>query len=368
MSLDVTSFSQCQSARNQPGQCLFLTVSICLRYRQTVRNRITRYYSNRDMFGSDLFRRVVLRTKICRLVAVLFLCSIPTFAQSEMALKEFFEGKRVTVRIDMPGSSDGVDLNIGSRQELNYNEYGNNIKRYGVAIRTGDSVTITKIKVKGKSIEFQLGGGGFGTLGDDTSTTVSVQSVPKSQREKDLERDLKNTSDPDDRRRINRELDNLRDRRSREDARNQALAAEASERKREAIAQKRLEGGSRFNLKYDAMINQSYLTPEGIMESLAKYIYFPAEDFRGAGALNRRYGGDPTTSGGNDRGSASPAEIRKGMTIEEVTGIYGRPINSRERMEGTLRVTVSTFSQSREQILEAEFVEGVLVRYRISSR
>src|SRR6185369_9180448 len=172
----------------------------------------------------------------------------------------------------------------------------------------------------------------------------------------------------DERRRINRELDNLRDRRAREDARNQALAAEASERKREAVAQKRLEGGSRFNLKFDQIVNQQYLTPEGIMEAMAKYIYFPEEDFRGAGAINRRNGGDPTVSGGNDRGSAPRAEIRKGMTIEEVEGIYGRPINSRERMEGTLRVTVSTFSQSREQILEAEFVEGVLVRYRISSR
>src|SRR5882724_814507 len=180
----------------------------------------------------------------------------------------------------MPGSSDGIDLNFGARQELNYGDYGQNIKRYGVAIHNGDSVTITKIKLKGKAIEFQLGGGGYGTFGDDTSTTVSIQPVPKSQREKDLERDLKNTTDPDDQRRIRRQLDDLRDRRAREDSRNQALAAEASERKREAVAQKRLEGGSRFNLKFDQIVNQSYLTPEGIMDSLAKYIYFPEEDFR----------------------------------------------------------------------------------------
>src|SRR5882724_5165567 len=205
---------------------------------------------------------------------------MPVFAQSEARLKDFFEKKRIVVRIDMPGSSDGIDLNINARQELNYDDYGKDIKRYGVAIRSGDSVIITKIKVKNKLIEFQLAGGGFGTVGDDTNTTVTIQPVPKSQREKNLEHDLDNTTDQNERRKIRSQLDDLRDRRAREDSRNQALAAEASERKREAVAQKRLEGGSRFNLKFDQIVNQSYLTPEGIMDSLAKYIYFPEEDFR----------------------------------------------------------------------------------------
>ena len=37
----------------------------------------------------------------------------PAVAQSEGALKSYFEGKRVTLRMDMPGTSDGVDVHAG---------------------------------------------------------------------------------------------------------------------------------------------------------------------------------------------------------------------------------------------------------------
>jgi hypothetical protein len=36
-------------------------------------------------------------------------------------------------------------------------------------------------------------------------------------------------------------------------------------------------------------------------------------------------------------------------------------------MEGTLRVNARTFERGRERVV-AEFVEGVLVRYEVSSR
>jgi hypothetical protein len=268
----------------------------------------------------------------------------------------------------MPGSSDGIDLNKNARQELNFDDYSRDIKRYGVALHSNDSVIITKIKVKAKSIEFQLGGGGFGTLGDDTNTTVTIQPVPKSQREKNLENDLDNTTDPGEKRRIRNQLDDLRDRRAREDARNQNLAAEASERKREAVAQKRLEGGSRFNLKYDRALTAIYLRPEAIMDALAKYLIFPEESFRGGDEYNRRYNDPGPPPPRDDRGPTPTSVIRKGMSQQDLEAMYGRPINTRERTEGTFRVTVCTFSQGRDQVLEAEFVEGVLVRYRISSR
>jgi hypothetical protein len=45
---------------------------------------------------------------------------------------------------------------------------------------------ITKIRVKSNHIEFQLGAG-YGTMGDETSSSVYVESAPKSNREKNLE-------------------------------------------------------------------------------------------------------------------------------------------------------------------------------------
>jgi hypothetical protein len=51
-------------------------------------------------------------------------------------------------------------------------------------VRRGDQVLVTKVKVKKDLIEFQLGGGGYGTFGDDASPHVNVPLAAKTQREK----------------------------------------------------------------------------------------------------------------------------------------------------------------------------------------
>ena len=96
----------------------------------------------------------------------------PAAAQDETALKAAFEGKRVTLRIDMPGSSEGVDVHHKGDSTIDYPHYRNDLKRYGTAIRAGDAVTVTLVKVKKDLIEFHLAGGGFGTFSDDTSTSA----------------------------------------------------------------------------------------------------------------------------------------------------------------------------------------------------
>ena len=106
------------------------------------------------------------------------------------------------------------------------------MKSFPVALHNGDAVMITTVKVKDKLIEFQLGGGGFGTFGDDTDTSVKFTPAPKSDREKDLENQLSNTDDSDQRASIQRELDYLRRQRERDDQRNRALAEEAAKEKR----------------------------------------------------------------------------------------------------------------------------------------
>ena len=85
--------------------------------------------------------------------------------QDERTLKRAFEGTMVTVRMDMPGTEDGVDVYPGTGTPLDYARYAQWLKTYGVAIRTGESVMVTKMKVKDDLIEFQLGGGGGRGLG-----------------------------------------------------------------------------------------------------------------------------------------------------------------------------------------------------------
>ena len=115
----------------------------------------------------------------------------PAFAQNEGALRTFFEGKRVTVKIDMPGTSDGIDVRADATRAIDYKRYGDRLKNYGTAIRAGESTVVTLVKVKKDLIEFQLGGGGFGTFGDDTSTSVYIRPAEKSNREKELEKRVK---------------------------------------------------------------------------------------------------------------------------------------------------------------------------------
>lgn len=288
----------------------------------------------------------------------------PAYGQSEAALKEFFEGKAVIVKMDMPATAEGVDVYPDSRRPIDYGRYANRLKASGTAVKSGESIMVTKIRIKDKLIEFQLGGGGFGTFGDDTSSSVYVPSVPKSNREKDLEREVKDERDPARKRRLQSELDDLRRARAREDRRNDALKAAAEEEKKQRIAQQRLHGGSRFNIRYQDGVPPG-LGPDGVMRALEQYVEFPFA----AGEDGRRPAAPERSAAAVDvrRPTAAPGALRKGMTFAEVQDALGAPAKSSERMEGTLKVTTATFARDDQQI-QAEFVEGVLIRYSISSR
>lgn len=209
--------------------------------------------------------------------AVLAFTAAAAFAQTEADLKAFFEGKRVEVKIDMPATKDGINVYPERRQPIDFGKYSQSLKTYGVSLQEGDRIMITKIKVKDKHIEFQLGGGGYGTAGDETGS-VYVPTVNKSRRERDLERRLKDETDDRQRRRIRRELDDLRDERQREDNANRAEAAVAEEIAKARIAEKRLQAGSRFNIRFERKVTADDLTPQVIMDALAEYLYFSEQN------------------------------------------------------------------------------------------
>src|SRR6267378_791604 len=182
------------------------------------------------------------------LLAGVVICAVVTVsAQTEADLKRYFEGKHVTLMMDMPATKDGVNIYPEREQPLDYSEYAGRLKKYGISVRRGEQIMVTKIKLKDKHVEFQLGGGGYGTMGDETDSSVYVPTARKSNREKNVADELKREQDPARRRRLKEELDDLRRRREREDERNRAIAADAQEARRARIEQKALQGGSRFN-------------------------------------------------------------------------------------------------------------------------
>src|SRR5258706_4010198 len=258
--------------------------------------------------------------------------STPAAAQNEAALKSFFEGKRVTVKIDMPGSSDGVDVQGDARQAIDYPRYRDSLKRYGTAIRSGDSITITLVKVKKDLIEFQLGGGGYGTFGDDTSTSVYLADATKTERERQLEKLVKDEPDHDRRRRPDRELDDLRDRRERENRRIAVERERLSEAKAERIAERRLRGGSRFNLRYDDPVPAG-IRAEDMVAALNDYV-----DFGSLAPAAPRATRDETPPPSGDI-----TLLRKGMTRAEAERAFGRPAETSERRDGGLVITTLVF-------------------------
>lgn len=269
-------------------------------------------------------------------------------AQTEDQLRAYFEGKSVKIKIEMPGSSEGVDVYPGAAQPVDFPKLASRLKRFGTAIYRGQEVLITKIKLKNDHIEFQLGGGGYGTFGDKTSPNVSIPSAPKSGRERTLEEQIPKTTDPAEKRRMQNELNDLRNRRNREDARNRAEAAQATAINEANIRQRRLEGGSRFNIQYERNVPPDALRPESVMQALGEYVDFSV------------------MSGGQAEPPRGTGDLRKGLTVEEVDAMLGRPESISTRKEGTLSVSTSSY-RSRDRRISAEFVEGVLIRFTITS-
>jgi hypothetical protein len=288
--------------------------------------------------------------------AIVLAAAAPAAAQSEAALKSFFEGQRVTLRIDMPGTSDGVDVHADSSRAVDFAEYRDHLKKYGAAIRAGDTITVTLVKVKKDLIEFQLGGGGYGTFGDDTSTSVYIPHVEKSEREKTLEKRVKEETDRDTRRDLERDLDALRERRERENRRIDIERERAEDVKKERIAQKRLEGGTRFNIRYEDRVPPG-MRPDDVMAALAEYVDFTRQGFRA----------EPPASAEAPTPSGDITMLRKGMTRGDAERAFGRAVEASQRTAGEVSITTLVFVVA-DQRVNADFVEDVLVRYTITSK
>src|SRR5438309_204837 len=98
-------------------------------------------------------RMLVTHVSLAVSVVIIIALARPAPAQDEDALKAFFEGKRVVVKVDMPGTADGVDVRVDENQPIDFKKYGDRLKAYGTSIREGESAVVTLVKVKKDLIE-----------------------------------------------------------------------------------------------------------------------------------------------------------------------------------------------------------------------
>jgi hypothetical protein len=213
-----------------------------------------------------------MRTLI--LALTLTLLSSNAFAQTEDSLVQYFEGKQVKVKMDMPSTKDGIDIYPESGQPLKLDDYATRLRQNGRGLEAGQSTMITRVKVKEKQIEIQLGGGGYGTLGDSLGTIALAPPVPKTDREKSLEREIKNTSDPAKRKELELKRDRLEDQRRSEQRILGTLAQGQRDAKKSQAEQKALETGSRFNIRFSRPIGPGDLSPDRIQQALNLFLEF----------------------------------------------------------------------------------------------
>ena len=293
--------------------------------------------------------------------------SSPAVQAQSSALQSFFVGKQVKLKIDMPGTQKGVDLNMDRDDPMDWKQYSNRLKEFGPAIRTGDRSTVTTITVKKNLIEFQLDGGGFGTFWDDSDTTVQPYQVDKSRYEKQLESEIRNTSDPGKKRELQRELERVRSRREREQRADDRAAMIASQVKTQQVADKRIRGGSRFNMRWPGTIPAADLTPDKIMELLGAYVDFG--DLQAQTPILKPTAQNPPAPKGPANPPASPiTQLKRGMSMGDVSNLLGlgRQLSQSTSDEG-LKTQIFEYLPEDYRV-EVTYVDGVVVRYSITSR
>lgn len=310
-----------------------------------------------------------MRHLIIALVA-LATVSDSALAQNEAALRAAFEGKTLTVKIDMPATSKGIDVYPEASMPVNWREMAVRMKDHGTALRSGQSIMITKVVVKKDShIEFQLGGGGYGTFGDYMSNTSSVSANTESESkwERQLRDSINNAPGPTKRKQFERDLSNARSARERENSRAQAEAAQANEAREANLRAKRAESGSRFNIRYKHGIPSEALTPEGIMKSLAQYAEFSGGTIPAATAAMGKGAstGAATPSGGAGAGASALLSLKKGLTLTEVEALLGPANTASEVKDGSMTVMKRNYLYDGKKVV-ASFVSGVLIDYSIA--
>jgi len=279
---------------------------------------------------------------------------------AESALREAFVGRQILLKLDMPGTQKGVDLDFGQNDPLVWRDYENRMKEFGVALHKGDQATVTSLVVKNDRIEFHLDGGGYGTAHDDTGS-VTARIIPKSSEQERMEKALKDTTDRERRRDLQDRIDREESRRRFLQSQENSAAMVAQQIKQQEIANRRLHGGSRFNLRWKGGIPSQELSAASVRMRLASFVDF---DNNAAQQQQRAVLPTPAATANNDPLTA----LHRGMSLKELMNLLGsgQLVSQETGANGLLNQEMLYLTESSK--VHVTLVDGIVIRYTIESR
>lgn len=301
-----------------------------------------------------------------RLLLAEALTAAVSFPQDEAALRRAFEGKTVILKVDMPATQMGVDVYPTAEVSVDSRKVEDRLKQYGIGVHQGDSITVTRVVVKKDHIEFHLGGGGFGTFSDNLAVSSSVPTASyeyKSDREKDLEQQLKYENDSYQRDREQQELERLRRDRNRDNAYASSVNLQAQHEKEAKERDMRAHSGSRFNIWYKGGFPAGATTPESVMGVLSRYVEFRDRPGGSWGDSSSAVDEPKPASSGNEI-----ASLRKGMTIVQVEKILGPAAKVDQHREGSVDLMTREYASDGGLLVSTQFAGGVLIDFNVKPR
>src|ERR1700678_2031351 len=72
----------------------------------------------------------------------------PVRAQSDADVQNYFEGKEVQLKIDMPSTQQGVDFRFDRGTPMDWKQYSSRLKKFGGGTPEDGTATVTTIAVK----------------------------------------------------------------------------------------------------------------------------------------------------------------------------------------------------------------------------
>ncbi len=273
----------------------------------------------------------------------------------------------MVVKLDMPASQIGVDVYPNEPMPVDFRKLAQNLKTNGTGVHAGQSIMVTKVHIKKKHIEFQLGGGGFGTFADNLASASTYSSGSynqgKSRREKNIEQELKWETDPQKRKELKDEQDDLRRERRQDNAWASAQSAQAKVAQAADERARRAQSGSRFNIRYHNAVPPEAVTPNGIVEALSKFVDFPAAQEN----LSIPAAADATeTTRPNDPPEREVTKLKKGLTLQQVERLLGPAGTAATEQQGSMEIMTRTYSQD-DRTITTKFVGGILIEFAITS-